>query len=288
VGTGVHLAREDEKARLTAAIASERLVVIAGESGSGKSAIVSHILASGAFKRIVWLTAGQLSKPSQAELSQAFGMRHGLPELIVNSAMEGSVLVIDAFEKFEGEARRRATELMQAVKDESFLRWKIIITCQPPWLESTRDAVVEAGIAHYHAIDFDKPNSQEVFNAVAAIPGLMALVARQELQPILCNLMVLDWVLRADVARSLSASKAWIGETEIIDAIWERWIGTSTAKLARDSLLRSLGRREGEKLERRTSLFVRGRHGPWQNRDRTIRGEGTWVAFERKADSPSC
>jgi hypothetical protein len=27
---------------------------------------------------------------------------------------------------------------------------------------------------------------------------------------------------------------------------------------------------------------------PWQNRDKTPRVEQTWVAFERKADSPSC
>ena len=28
--------------------------------------------------------------------------------------------------------------------------------------------------------------------------------------------------------------------------------------------------------------------GPWQNRDKTPGVEVTWVAFERKADSPSC
>jgi hypothetical protein len=27
---------------------------------------------------------------------------------------------------------------------------------------------------------------------------------------------------------------------------------------------------------------------PWQNRDKTFRVEPSWVAFERKADSPSC
>ncbi|MEO8096092.1 MAG: hypothetical protein ABI811_00200, partial [Acidobacteriota bacterium] len=29
-------------------------------------------------------------------------------------------------------------------------------------------------------------------------------------------------------------------------------------------------------------------HHPWQNRDKTPPVEPTWVAFERKADSPSC
>ncbi len=60
--------------------------------------------------------------------------------------------------------------------------------------------------------------------------------------------MVLDWVLRADVAQRFSLSRPWIGETEPIDCIWERWAGQDSMRLARDSLLRRLGQREGERL----------------------------------------
>ena len=60
--------------------------------------------------------------------------------------------------------------------------------------------------------------------------------------------MVLDWVLREDVAQRLSTSHPWIGETELIDCIWDRWLGSGTMRLARDSLLRTLGKREGERL----------------------------------------
>jgi hypothetical protein len=249
IGSGIQLARHEEKARLAAEVEADNVVVVAGESGSGKSAAVAQLVAPGGpFKRTIWLTAEQLSKPSQAELANGFSLGHSIPELITNSGVQGCALVVDGFERFEGEARRRAIELARAVKEEGFVGWKVIVTCQPQSLEPALDALVEAGISDAHRADFEKPKLQEIFEAVKRVPGMRALVLRAELQPILRNLMVLDWVLRGDVAQRFSLSRPWIGETELIDCFWERWAGQDSMKLARDSLLRRLGQREGERL----------------------------------------
>jgi len=93
-------------------------------------------------------------------------------------------------------------------------------------------------------VDFEKPKLQEILDAVQTVPGLRPLLLRTELQPILRNLMVLDWVLREDIAQRFSASGPWIGEAELIDSIWDRWVGPGSMNLARDSLLRTLGQRE--------------------------------------------
>ena len=174
---------------------------------------------------MIWLTAEQLSKTSQAELAHAFNLSRGIPDLIKNSGMHGCVLVIDGFERFEGEARRRAIELARAVKEEGFDGWRVVLTCQPQSLASALDALTEAGIADGHRVDFEKPKLQEILDAVQSVPGLRPLLLRMELQPILRNLMVLDWVLREDIAQRFSASEPWIGETEVIDSIWDRWVG---------------------------------------------------------------
>ena len=42
--------------------------------------------------------------------------------------------------------------------------------------------------------------------------------------------------------------RSWIGETELIECIWERWMGAAAMRLARAALLQDLGKREGEKL----------------------------------------
>ena len=250
IGSGIQLARQDEKTRLKGEMAAHKVVVISGESGSGKSAAVSQqVSAAGSSNRIIWLTAEQLSKSSQAELALAFGLSHTIPDLIANSAANDCVLVIDAFEKLEGAALRRAIELLRAIGEEGSAGWKVIVTCQPQAAELATDALIEAGIADATtSVDFEKPKLQEVLDAVEALPGMRALLLRAELQPILRNLTVLDWVLRADVAQRFTASRPWIGETELIDCIWDRWLGSGTMSLARDSLLRTLGRREGERL----------------------------------------
>lgn len=249
IGSGVQLARQDAKARLKNSVGAHNVVVIAGESGSGKSAVISQLVGDdGSFRQVIWLTAGQLSKTSQAELATAFGLGHSIPAMIAHSGAHACAVVVDGFEKFEGEVRRRAIELMRAVAEEGFVGWKVILTCQPQAVESALDALAEAGATDVQRVDFEKPTLQEIFDVVGTVPGMGPLLLRAEVQPMLRNLMVLDWVLRADVAQRFSPSRPWIGATEIIEAIWDRWIGSGSMSLARDSLLRTLGQREGEKL----------------------------------------
>ncbi len=250
IGKDVRLARTDEMNAISTEVAGHNIVVIAGESGSGKSALVSRLVtAGGPFKRTLWLSAEQMSKASQTELARAFGLRHTIPELIHNSSLRGCVLVVDGFEKFEGDARRRVLEWIGAVKDEGSVGWKLIITCQPQSWEAAQDALIQVGITEIRKLDFGKPSAQQIYDAIPSLPEIRALLMRSHLQPILRNLVMLDWVLRAEIAKRLSdSSQAWIGETDLINWIWERWIGDGAMRIARDSLLRTLGLREGEKL----------------------------------------
>jgi ABC transporter family protein len=250
LGANIHLVRNEELNRVSQAIAADDVVVIVGESGSGKSSLISHLAnESGPFKRIVWLTAEQLSKPSQAELALAFQLRHWIPELISGSGVKNSALVIDGFEKFEGEARKRAQELIAVINAEGFVGWKLIVTCQTQSWESTQDGLISSGIAAIHKVDFGAPTVQEIYDAIPQLPEIRYLLMRSHLRPILRNLVILDWVLRADIAKRLSdSSQVWIGETDLINWIWDRWTGTGAMRFARDSLLRALGRLEGEKL----------------------------------------
>lgn len=207
IGTTTRLARSDEKARLSSEIKAHDVIVVVGESGSGKSTMLSQLVATGgAFKRTLWLTAEQLSKTSQIELANALGLTRSIPELIRMATTHPAVLVVDGFERFEGEARKRVAELLRAGKEEGFVGWKVIVSCQPQSLGSAHDFLVEAGITDVHKFDFEKPTLAEIREALESDSAIRPLLLRAELQPILRNLMVLDWVLRADVAQSLSTS----------------------------------------------------------------------------------
>ena len=250
IGGQVELPRTAEKATLSRALTQNNVVVLVGESGSGKSSVVARVVENTSLcKRLVWLSAEQFSKSSQTEIAHAFHLRHSLTELIQNTTARGCILILDRFDKFEGEARRRALELIGALKSQAFLGWKLVITCQDQFARKVQDALTEAAVTESHRITFDKPTRQDIYDALRHLPQLRTLLSRSQLVPLLRNLLVLDWVLRAEIDKRLSEElTAWIGETDLINWIWERWIGTASSSIARDALLRALGRLEGKRL----------------------------------------
>jgi hypothetical protein len=138
------------------------------------------------------------------------------------------------FESLEGDSRRCAFEMLGAVRDEGFVGWNVIVTCQPQAWEPTQDALIEAGLSEFKKVDFEKPKVQEIYDAVRHLPEIRLLLGRTQLLPILRNLVILDWVLRAELAQRFSrSSRAWIGN-EFINCVWEHWTGAGTDRIARD------------------------------------------------------
>jgi hypothetical protein len=249
LGNGIHLPRAGAEARLLGGVDKNSVVVVVGESGSGKSALVSKVAKPGyRFRRTLGLTAGQLSKPSQVEVAQSLRLRHTVPDLIAGSALRECVLVVDGFEQFDGDSRKNVIRIIKQLNEQKFEYWKAIVTCQPHTLPAVRDALIEAGVAEFERVDFEKPKVEEILMAVDSVPAIKPLLLRKELQPILRNLMILDWVIREDVAHRIPASEGWVGETQIVDLIWDRWTGGDPKRLARDGLMRELGKREGDRL----------------------------------------
>jgi hypothetical protein len=249
LGNGFHLARDTARAKVAAAMDGNEVTVVSGESGSGKSSLISELVRTGGrFRRVVCLTTGQLAKPSQIEVALALNLRHPVPELLGGSAVRGCALVIDGFEQFEGDARRNIIRILKELNEQKFENWRVVLSCQPLTLGVVRDALFEAGVASFERVDFEKPELEEIMGALTDMPSIYPLLLRKELQPILRNLMILDWVIRAGIALRIPASQAWVGETEIIDLIWDRWVDSDVKSFARDALLRLLGRIEGEQL----------------------------------------
>lgn len=255
LGADIHLDRSSELAAILKNISEHDITFVAGESGSGKSSLVAQLAREpGRFGHISWLTPAQLSKTSQNEIATTNGLRHALPELIRSSSRSSSLLVIDAVEKFEGEARSRAIELLRALGESGFAGWKVVISGHLQSWERAQRLLEEAGVTDLVKSDLELPSISAIRSAVQDVPGISLLLLRPELQQILRNLMVLDWVLRTNLVQSLSSEPGKrIGETGLINLIWEHWIGKDR-RLERDRLLRELGEHEGEKLSGAVSV----------------------------------
>jgi hypothetical protein len=255
LGTGIHLDRATELAALSKTIVEHGVAFVAGESGSGKSSLIAQLTREPCrFGHTLWLTPAQLSKTSQNEIATSNGLRHTLPELVRSSSRSSSLLVIDALEKLDGEARSRVIELLRTVSESGFVGWKVVISGHLQSWEKAERLIQEAGVSDFVKSDLGLPSIAAIRSAVQSVPGINLLLYRPELQKILRNLMVLDWVLRTNLVQSLSREpQKQIGETGLIDLIWERWIGKDR-RLQRDRLLRELGEHEGEKLSGAVSV----------------------------------
>jgi len=255
LGADIHLDRASELAEILKSISEHGIIFVAGESGSGKSSLVAQLAREpGRFGHIIWLTPAQLSKTSQNEIATTNGLRHTLRELIRSYSRISSLLVIDALEKFEGEARSRAIELLRTLCESGFAGWNVVISGHLQSWEKAQRLLQEAGATDFVKSDLELPSISAIRSAVHNVPGISLLLFRPELQQILRNLLVLDWVLRANLVQSLSSEPGKrMGETGLINLIWEHWIGKDR-RLQRDRLLRELGEHEGEKLSGAVSV----------------------------------
>jgi hypothetical protein len=255
LGADIHLDRASELAAILKSISEHGITFVAGESGSGKSSLVAQLAREPSrFGHILWLTPVQLSKTSQNEIATSNGLRHTLPELIRSSSRTSSLLVIDALEKFEGEALSRVIELLRTISESGFAGWKVVISGHLQSWEKAQRLLHEAGTTNFVKSDLELPSISAIRSTVQNVPGINLLLFRPELQQILRNLMVLDWVLRTNLVQSLSSEPGKrIGETGLISLIWEHWIGKDR-RLQRDRLLRELGEHEGEKLSGAVSV----------------------------------
>ena len=255
LGRDIRLDRSAEVASLLKSVGEREVTFLAGESGSGKSSLVAQVAREpGRFGHVIWLTPAQLSKTSQNEIATSNGLRHTLADLIRASSRSSSLLVIDALEKFEGEALSRTVELLRTLHEIGLTGWKVVISGHLQSWERAQRILLEQRITDFVKSDLELPSISAIRNAIQNLSGIGTLLLRAELHQILRNLTLLDWVLKTNIVQSLSSDpERRIGETRLINLIWERWIQTDQM-LQRDRLLRELGQHEGEKLSGAVSV----------------------------------
>lgn len=249
VGEDIHFERAEEEALMARALASAGCTAVIGESGCGKSGVlVTQLRAAHTLRHVLWLNAQELTQASQADLAQALALRYSLEDLIRASSAERILLVLDGFEQLHGAARNRAIELARMVTEAAADRWTILVTVQPEEYIEMRRSLMGAGVGKVEPIVFANPKPAQVYEKIQGVPGVAHLFMRRELQPILCNLATLHWVILTERVHSLDSTRPWIGETELIEWIWTQWVGDTATKHVRGLVLRRLGESEGERI----------------------------------------
>jgi hypothetical protein len=202
VGAGVRLDLASDLEALDERLRKNGAVAVLAESGAGKSALVAKLVSDpGAYDRVLWLRKAQLAHPSQFDIVRVLQIRHELPILIRQSTAERSVMVVDGFEQFDGDALDRVLELIAAVGDAAKNGWHLILTCQTlPWREQ-RVHLLRARNAPVTELPVQGPGFDQIFGKLKDLPGMGAVLLRKDLRSTLLNLATLDQVVRTVQAR---------------------------------------------------------------------------------------
>ncbi len=250
IGTGIKLDRADLSSKIDATLAQTRVVAIIGESGTGKSALVaSRFVSTQPTQHVVWLDRTVFDYPSQFEIATALGLRHTLQELFSASAVPETFLVLDALESFSTRECDRAIDLLKACVEQPAAETKVIVTSQPQHWDRLLRALFLKGVDlnRIARVDLELISPIEVLSSVGGtLPLLGQLSLRPELQGVLCNLKVLDWIVAGHALRSGATS--FRGESDVIDSVWQQWVGTSPSRHERAAMLKIIGERDGDSL----------------------------------------
>jgi hypothetical protein len=220
------------------------VVAVIGESGTGKSSLVRQFtLATADAVNLVWLSNDELATQNQSLLAAQIGFAHEIPSLIAAST-KPVLIVADALEQFSPLALRRLSEIVNAAASSDGIGFRIILTTQPlRWNELRRE--VHGWKAR--SVDdyfYEGPPFENVLSAVSGSAVALSLLSRPELRRVVTNLASLDQILGAINAQALAIGRGWVGETEIIDWVWEYWQGSDQYRFQRAAVLRLLGDEE--------------------------------------------
>lgn len=223
--SGYAVPRASEKLSLQNAVSANRVTVVFGESGSGKSALVKSVL-DGSYPdwQQVWFGPEDLKAALSAARRGALPLTHELPIVLNATAKPRNVLVIDSAERIEaGEfvvIRKLLHAILPSNDDNSEVAWRVVVVTQTQsWIEG-EETILGAQKAHLVEVEALTPDAVKL--ALLPSPTLGWLAAHDDTIAALTNLRTLGWVITAGAALGSNAG-GLASHTAIADRLWKYW-----------------------------------------------------------------
>jgi hypothetical protein len=234
---GVALDRARLSAEIATAISGDEPVLVAGESGVGKSALVKKALEQHHPHRVVvWLGPEDLEKMLSALGRSELGLRHPLAQTLLWAGSADVVLVLDAAEKIPEQTANAAANMLAEVAKGPV---KVVVVGQAFWA-SSGGALLAGARAKLVSVGLLEP--EEVADALRQSAPVSWMASRQNILPGLRNLRTLGWVMGAAVAPA-SEANSLASPSSIVDLVFGRW---TEGKLALEGLLKKFAVREAD------------------------------------------
>ena len=235
------LPKQTERDALEAALRKELVVIVHGDSGVGKSALVRDAL-DGSFQgaRQVWVDpAGVESLVREVSRRQA-GFRHAPVAALKASARAENILVLDAAERIAevGACAALIDALLTSDAGDVGPFWRVVIVGQTVAWESGELSKI-AGTRKVARHEVKPLTFEEARQALASQRELAWLASQSEALTALTNPRTLAWVIEA--AARFREDGRELSLTTIADTLWRHW---TSEKVAAQQLLMHLGERD--------------------------------------------
>ena len=254
IGTDFRIDRSAEVQQLRTFSSKPRVVMLTGASGVGKTVVAKRLAqAIGAEAPVFWLAAEEdLLRQSVLEVERALGLSHPLAAVLNAQPATHALLVLDGLDRvFHPVASSNVftllTELLTQA-DQLERRWLIAVPCQ----DSQVDAVATAlrirdlpGVS-LEAYRIEPPTVDVLQNLWKRYPALGFVANQVHLQSFLTRPKVLSYLVQSGWTSEATAKLA--GESEVIDAIWDRTVKSGPQRYARERHVMDLATIMGDEL----------------------------------------
>jgi len=243
------LERRGDLEKLQTNVKQNRVCLTVGESGCGKSA-VAKLLAEQDYNSITLLPGDLFNSGRLLELERLLGLSHPLHDVLRVNRGERCLLMFDSIERFSSVGSRLLGRIIAAVlADEGCRHINIVLTCQFESLQRVLSHLEAGGLKNSdHAVlPIDCPKEADIQQLLLSSP-ISWLAFHKDMRPLLRNLKILDWVVRATERDGSFPTGTVTGLPSLIDYLWMQWVEQGGEDLARSALLKHLAIEEGETL----------------------------------------
>jgi hypothetical protein len=223
----VHLPRQRALQGLHDALKDHRALVILGDSGCGKSALLKGLMTAGGLPGPAFcLPASEVARLD--ERAHSLALSRPLEELVSTQPAAWSLLALDGLERLSRpQDFESVSRLLRALRlREEGAPWRLILLCQRAAWEGLRDELQAHGapLSPSFVISLDPFEEKELGTLRQRVPALEPILARPDLRPLTGNAKVLDLLARAVAEVSLPEGAEWKGESSLIRWYWERYL----------------------------------------------------------------
>jgi hypothetical protein len=242
------LPRPEDIENIAEVLTQSRICLTVGESGCGKSAI-AKMIGEQKYARVIALPWENLDSGRQMMMEASLNLQHPLTEVLRSSPVR-TLIILDSVEHLTDNGARLAGRIIaEVLRDTHCEHIHVLITSQ---YEASRpfEDFVKAGVDRtlLEPVQIDNPPESEINKLLLSINSLPGLTLSRALRPLIRNLKILDWVVRASQAGQRLPGTNVTGLVTLIDYLWNHWVETGNNSVVRNELLKRIAVLEGDTL----------------------------------------